>query len=174
MSVKKEGIFYRLGGIFSTLENFFLFLKGSQIIIKPHLSMCPVLNNGFNLGPLSWKCLVSISHCCLSVFHSQVQTPNSGTPLLRLPVHHNAFENSHNASRSNCSSLERKKPCFNLSFQRMLSYWLILFLLMLPSKSNFSNALWRTLNDLFPGIWITANRSLGSTPVESIIGIPTL
>lgn len=43
------------------------------------------------------------------------------------------------------SSLERKIHVFNLSFQRMLSYWLNLFLLMLSSKSNFSNALWRTV-----------------------------
>lgn len=169
-SVKKERILYKRGGTFFTLETFFLFMQGPQIV-----SIYTVLNNGFNLGPFSWKCLVSPSHCCLSVSHSQVQTPRQPPLLLRLPVHPNAFENSPSASRSNCFLPgEKKNHVFNLSFQRMFSYWLILFLLMLSSKSNFSNALWCTLNDLFPGIWIIANRSLGSIPAESIIGIPTM
>lgn len=38
-------------------------------------------------------------------------------------------------------SLERKKHVFNLSFQSMVSHWFILFLLILSSKSNFSDAL---------------------------------
>lgn len=108
MSVKKERILYKRGGKFFTLETFFLFIQGPQIV-----SIYTVLNNGFNLGPFSWKCPVSPSHCCLSVFHSQVQTPSQPPLLLRLPVHHNAFENSHNASRINCFLPgEKKNPCF--------------------------------------------------------------
>lgn len=39
---------------------------------------------------------------------------------------------------------------------------------MLSSKFNFSNAVWLAPNDLFPGIWMTADRSLGSIPVTSV------